>query len=219
MSRWFRFYANAMRNAKVLRLSDKDFRLWVRLLAVASENDGRIPDIADLKLALGMRLDHLKEGLNRLISGGLIDALDTGYEPHNWSKFQYKSDTSNERVAKHRASRNVTVTPPDTEAETETEKKEIPVGAAPPASVDKLLFDHGLAILSGAGIKDRQARSMLGKWKATYGAGETLAAIGQCQREGAVEPIAFIEGYFRSRVKRGAIAGNVAEAFFGGVTV
>ena len=34
MSRWFRFYAEAMRNPKVARLSDKEFRLWVELLAV-----------------------------------------------------------------------------------------------------------------------------------------------------------------------------------------
>jgi hypothetical protein len=117
MSRWFRFYADTLRNPKVMRLSDKDYRLWSRLLAVACENDGKLPPLDDLKLLLSMRYDHLNEGLNRLISGGLIDALATGYEPHNWSKFQYKSDTSNERVAKHRAKRNVTVTPPDTDTE------------------------------------------------------------------------------------------------------
>lgn len=118
--RWFRFYAGAMRNPKVLRLSDKDFRLWVGLMAIASENDGAIPNVNDLKLMLGMRLDHVKEGLNRLISGGLVDVLEVGYEPHNWSKFQYKSDTSNERVAKHRAKCNVTVTPPDTDTDTDS---------------------------------------------------------------------------------------------------
>jgi hypothetical protein len=124
MTRWFRFYADAMRNPKVLRLSDKDFRLWVGLMALASENDGKIPSDDDLRLVLGMRLDHLQGGLNRLISGGLIDTLDDGYEPHHWSKFQYKSDTSNDRVAKHRAKRNVTVTPPDTDTDTEEDKSD-----------------------------------------------------------------------------------------------
>jgi hypothetical protein len=119
MSRWFRFYAGALRNPKVLRLSDKDFRLWVRLLAVASENDGHIPDGDDLRLVLNMRLDHLSSGVDRLISGGLIDAIDDGYEPHGWAKFQYKSDTSTERVHKHREKRNVSETPPETEAEAE----------------------------------------------------------------------------------------------------
>ena len=121
MSRWFRFYADAMRNPKVARLSDKQFRLWVELLAAASENDGALPCLDDLRFMLNRRLDHLSTGVEQLISMGLIDRLEGGYEPHNWSKFQYKSDTSNERVAKHRAKRNVTVTPPDTEAETETD--------------------------------------------------------------------------------------------------
>lgn len=119
MSRWFRFYADAMRNPKVLRLSDKDFRLWVRLLAVASENDGHIAAADDLKMVLAMRLDHLEGGLDRLIRGGLIDALANGYEPHGWAKFQYKSDVSTARVHKHREKRNVSETPPDTEADTE----------------------------------------------------------------------------------------------------
>jgi hypothetical protein len=122
MSRWFRLYADAMRNPKVMRLSDSDFRLWVKLLSVASENDGKIPPVEDLKLVLSTRLDHLLSALKRLISGGLIDPLEHGYEPHSWNKFQYKSDTSNERVAKFRAKGNVTVTPPDTD--TETEQKE-----------------------------------------------------------------------------------------------
>lgn len=122
MSRWLRLYADAMRNPKIMRLADKDFRLWVRLLCIASENDGKIAPLDDLKLVLSTRLDHLSSSLDRLISGGLIDVLSDGYTPHGWAKFQYKSDTSNERVAKHRAARNVTVTPPETD--TDTEQKE-----------------------------------------------------------------------------------------------
>ena len=120
-SRWFRFYADAMRNPKVARLSDFEFRLWMELLCVASENDGSIPCVEDLKGILKRRLDHLLRGLNALVTHGLIDALGDHYEPHNWSKFQYKSDTSRERVAKHRSKRNVTVTSPDTEPDTDTD--------------------------------------------------------------------------------------------------
>jgi hypothetical protein len=137
MSRWFRFYADAMRNPKVLRLSDKDFRLWVRLLAVASENEGHIAPAADLKMVLAMRLDHLEGGLDRLISGGLIDLLDDGYEPHGWAKFQYKSDVSTDRVHKHRAKRNVSETPPETEADTEQQIAEATVVARKRAPAKK----------------------------------------------------------------------------------
>lgn len=122
MSRWFRFYSDAMRNPKVMRLSDKDFRVWVKLLAVASENDGGIPCLDDLRLLLSMRLDHLSSSLDRLISGRLIDVLDTGYAPHGWAKFQYKSDTSTDRVKKHRGKGNVSETPSETDTEAETER-------------------------------------------------------------------------------------------------
>lgn len=121
MSRWFRFYSDAMRKPKVARLSDKDFRLWVELLAIAAENDGAIPCLDDLKHLLNRRLDHLSSAVKRLISGRLIVPLVDGYEPHGWSKYQYKSDSSNERVKKHREKCNVTVTPPETETEAETD--------------------------------------------------------------------------------------------------
>jgi len=119
VSRWFRLYADAMRNPKVMRLPDNDFRLWVRLLAVASENEGIIPPLDDLKLLLSARLDRLAGGLQRLINAGLVDVAGQSYTPHNWAKFQYKSDTSTPRVTLHRAKRNVSETPPDTETEAE----------------------------------------------------------------------------------------------------
>jgi hypothetical protein len=131
MSRWFRFYAEAMRNPKVARLTDKEFRLWVELLAVAAENDGAIPCLDDLKHLLKRRLDHLSTGVERLISMGLIDALDDGYEPHHWAKFQYRSDVSTDRVHKHRAKRNVSETPPETDTEADTDMPPSG-GVAPP---------------------------------------------------------------------------------------
>jgi hypothetical protein len=127
-ARWFRFYADAMRKPKVARLSDKDFRLWVELLAIASENDGHIPDAEDLKHLLRRRLDHLKGGIERLLRARLIDCLSDGYKPHSWDKYQYKSDTSTERVKAHREKCNVSVTPPDTDTDTDTEE---PKGSTP----------------------------------------------------------------------------------------
>jgi hypothetical protein len=188
-----------MRNQKVLRLSDADFRLWVRLLAVASENDGKIPADEDLKRALGCRLDYLKGGLKRLLNNGLIDPLSSGYEPHNWAKFQYKSDTSTQRVTLHRAKRNVSVTPPDTETDTE-----LPLAKAngqKSALVDpvKAMFDAGIRLLASAGIAEPKARSLLGKWKRDHGEIAVMAALGKAQREGAIDPVSFIEGCFRQR--------------------
>jgi len=158
MTKWFRFYADAMRNPKVAALSDREFRLWVQVLSVASENEGRVPPADDLKHMLRMRLDHLLTGLDRLISSGLIDRLEVGYEPHNWKKFQYKSDTSTDRVQKHRSGRNVSETPP--EADTETEKKE-PIAQRIETAAPRDRFDDLLQrLLDAAGISGfREERS------------------------------------------------------------
>lgn len=144
---WFRFYSTAIRSPKVAKLSDRDFRLWVTLLAASSENDGRLPPADELKHVLNARLDHLLAGLERLIRAGLIDALEHGYTPHNWEKFQYKSDTSTDRVRKHRASRNVSETPPEqkqnrTEDKLPTEASQHRNAARPkPDELHRLLFE------------------------------------------------------------------------------
>lgn len=117
-------YCDAVRNPKVARLADKDFRLWIELLSVAAERDGLIPPLDDLKHLLRRRLDHLSSAVDRLISGGLIVALEDGYEPNDWNEYQYKSDISTDRVRKHREKRNVSVTSPESDTDTETESEE-----------------------------------------------------------------------------------------------
>ncbi len=205
MNRWFRFYAEAMRNPKIIRLSDKDFRLWVRLLAVAAENGGSIPCLDDLKHMLSMRLDHLSSGVDRLISGGLIDVLDGGYEPHNWNKFQYKSDTSTERVTKHRKKRNVSETPPDTEADTEAET-DTPLdksnGGIDP---EKAMFDAGVSLLRKQGKSEAAARTLLGKWKRDHGPGEVIEMLGTAQRLAVVDIPSWAEGRWRAGAKAEAV--------------
>lgn len=185
-----------MRDPKVLKLSDKDFRLWINLLSIASDNDGLLPCDEDLKLVLGMRLDHLKGGLNRLIRGGLIDALEEGYEPHNWNKFQYKSDTSTERVQRYRKKRNVSETPPDTEADTE-----LPLskdnGAKPDS--DKEFWASAKNYLGG-----NKSGALIGKWCRDFGKVETAKAITAAQTERAVDPVPYITAVLRKN-KSGAM--------------
>lgn len=101
MSRWFRFYSDAVRNPKVARLNDQQFRLWVELLTVAAENDGLIPPLTDLKHVLKRRLDHLSRGLDDLIRAELIVKSGSSFKhvtlyenlrpPQNeWSKIRIR---------------------------------------------------------------------------------------------------------------------------------
>jgi hypothetical protein len=138
MSRWFRFYDDAVNDPKLLRLSDPMFRAWVTLLCLASKHDGVLPETADIALMLRMKATKVAEWLAVLTAGGLFDNNNGIFIPHNWNARQYKSDVSTERVKRFRkqernVSETVSETPPDTEqrqiteTDSETEKKDIPL--------------------------------------------------------------------------------------------
>lgn len=95
--KWFRFYSQAMRDAKVMRLTDSEFRFWVELLAMANEEDprGSLPSPADI--AVKLRLKELKVAgvVEKLVGVGLVDRDEGGrLTPHNWTAWQHKSDDS-----------------------------------------------------------------------------------------------------------------------------
>ncbi len=195
MARWFRFYSDAIRNPKVAVLPDADFRLWVELMAVAAENDGAIPSYDALKHLLNRRIDRLQSGVMRLVIGGLIDPVGDAFEPHNWRKFQYKSDTSTDRVKRFRGvTRNGDETPPDTETDIPVAKA---TGAAPDS--DKEFWDGAVSYLGGK-------RSLIGKWVKDYGKPQTALAITAAQLDRAVDPVAFVERTLRNGAQANVVA-------------
>ena len=138
MSRWFRMYEGVLNDPKIQIMPVEDRWGWLEVLCFASSHDGVIcdasgdvtGDVTELAFALRRSPSGVISLVERLASAGLIDRACGGasgarYVPHNWGKWQYKSDTSRERTFKWRErKRDVTVTPPDTEADTETEEKE-----------------------------------------------------------------------------------------------
>lgn len=142
-NRWFRFYDAVLDDPKVQRLTPEQFRLWVNLLCLANRNDGRLPKPEDAAFSLRIPVAEYGQMLRDLVHAGLFDKCDGTWEPHNWSSRQYKSDSSADRMRRHR-DRHRDVTPAvtvtrsesDTETEADTEQKE--VGAvAPPKPVKR----------------------------------------------------------------------------------
>lgn len=127
MSRWLRINEDCIDHPKLLKLPEALRWQWLALLCVASKNDGVLPAIDDV--ALGLRVTEAKaaEYITRLVKANLIDRVGENFVPHNWTKRQFKSDTSTERVKRYRdKKRNVsysvsdvpetaTVTAPETE--------------------------------------------------------------------------------------------------------
>ena len=125
MSRWFRMYDELLNDPKVQKLSGDDFKAWVNLLCVASQNGGKLPAAQDIAFALRETVNAIETLLERLLNAGLIDVRNGGangkhYAPHRWDERQYKSDTSTGRVKRFRQrSKSVSETPPETDTETE----------------------------------------------------------------------------------------------------
>lgn len=64
----------------------------------------------------------------------------------------------------------------------------------PPTAIDvqKSIFDTGVAILTVSGRTDRQARSMLGRWRKDFSDSQVLTALSRCQVERPSEPVGWI---------------------------
>jgi hypothetical protein len=73
LSRWFRFYDDAINDPKILKLSDKLHRVWVGMLCIASKNNGELPTLSDMALMIRMKPEKLYASLKNLEDAGLID--------------------------------------------------------------------------------------------------------------------------------------------------
>lgn len=155
MSRWLRFYDDAINDPKVLKLPEATRWHWVAMLCIASKNEGALPPLDEVSIHLRVTAAKATEIIAALVKAGLLDKTETGFEPHNWSGRQFKSDVSTERVKRFRntkrnVSSTVSETPPDTETETDTDSVANATGAdAPPdpSIAERELFRRGKEIL------------------------------------------------------------------------
>lgn len=197
-ARWFRFYIEALDDPKVQNLDGDTFKAWVNMLTLAAKHDGKLPPVEHIAFALRCEITVAERYIERLSNGGLIDRLNGGangyhYAPHNWSKRQYKSDSSTDRVKRFRKRSNpVTETAPDTEAETEVPSTKVE-GAAPDA--DKQFWDSAKAYLAPFVKGDVGAR--IGKWCKGRTQAQVAAAITAAQLARAVNPPTYIEATLR----------------------
>lgn len=206
MSRWFRFYGDALNDRKVQSLPPELFKAWVNLLCLACNENGKAFDLAQVAFALRLADSKAQSVVGDLLSRGLLDDTAAGLVPHNWNSRQYKSDTSNQRVNDHRkrrrnVTRNSDVTPPDTEQIQISEANASDAGA----SARDRLWKEGLPALMALGVKEKQARPMVGRWLKDCGDDENRLCdlILRARAEAPVEPIAWITAALTKEKKRG----------------
>ena len=174
---WFRFYVRTLNNPKVQRLPGNIFKGWVNLLCLAKETDGLLPPVEDISFRLRLSKAKTEALLNALRINGLI----AENRMHDWDEMQYPSDSSTERVKRHRERvkeqpRNVSCNVPvtaqiRTETETETElppnRGEYEGGGMPPDFTQEILnqweacgFTQSLNILEAEKWADSMFRQL-----------------------------------------------------------
>lgn len=133
-------YAEFATDPKVQMMSEVDQRRFVMVLCLRCSND--CVTLQDDEVAFQLRISNEEwaQTKARFLAKGLINDDN---KPTAWDRRQFVSDSSAERVRKHRDKKkqaaklvcNVTATPPeaDTEADTEAEEKRaaLPVGDPP----------------------------------------------------------------------------------------
>jgi hypothetical protein len=122
--KWFRLYDEITEDPKMIQLTDQEFRVWIYLLCYMNKQTKRgfssnyLPTILLLSGATKQRLNSINRALDKLESLDMIKRNDHSLQIVNWDTRQYKTDDVNERVKRYRnVTRNVTVTPPDTDTE------------------------------------------------------------------------------------------------------
>ena len=124
---WLRLYVEILDDPKVQRLDPPLFKLWINLLCAAGRCSGLLPPLADLAFMLRRDESALSADVDALVAAALFDRSPEGLRPHNWEGRQYRSDSSTERVKRHRnkqrnVSGNVSGNGDATKAETAPEQ-------------------------------------------------------------------------------------------------
>ncbi len=62
-----------------------------------------------------------------------------------------------------------------------------------------MLFDLGVSLLTGAGVRERQARSLVGRWRGKIGDEELAGILVGAGR--VTEPVAYIEKAIQNKLQ------------------
>lgn len=129
-----------------------------------------------------------------------------------WKTRQYESDSSTERSRRYRAkirAETGEVLPSATDAtlqdvaatdQSQSQRQNIPEANASGHAVPRLsaseitraIFETGVLILCAAGHQNRQARSIVGRWRKANGDAALLAALSRCEVEQPTDPVAWM---------------------------
>lgn len=117
----------------------------------------------------------------------------------NYDKYQADAGAKGTAKGTPRAQQGHTKETREQEDTLEAKASTAPEDSADPV---KVMFDAGRRLLLAAGKSPAAAGKILGKWRSEHGVEAVIAALGEAQRHGAIEPVAYIERSLRNNVAR-----------------
>jgi uncharacterized protein YdaU (DUF1376 family) len=142
----------------------------------------------------GYRAALIERGKIR-VEDGIISNFRADKELIIQRSFQDKQriNASQPRKIKDLSEATAQPKPSHTDTDTDTDTEET-VAKATDASVDfaKQLWDRGVAFLGRHGTPDKQARTLIGKWRKAYQDTDIFEAFAACSKEGVIDPVPWI---------------------------
>lgn len=225
---YFPFYASDWL-AGTRGLTAAETGVYITLIALMYERDGILDIPRDrLPMLCGCNPRNFDRALGTLIGLGKIIETAEGLTNNRVSevcKLRTQTINAKSQAAKSRWEKaKEKQSAPDNAAsdphmrndanQNQNQNQSIPVdkSTGPDGQIDpvKIMFDSGRALLMRAGKTADAAGKLLGKWRGEHGTEAVIAALGQAQREGAIDPVAFIEGALRHSTRK-AEAGRKPE--------
>jgi len=136
-----------------------------------------------------------------VVENGYLGNLRADKELDSLKSFQTKQRENGSQPKKNNGLTKAMAEPKANHTDTDTDTVSKDTAADAPIDPAKAAFDAGISLLSRAGKSPASARALIGKWIKAHKAEAVIVALGRAQREGAVDPVAFIEGIFRAAPK------------------
>jgi hypothetical protein len=99
---WLRLDDGFAEHPKIVELTDRELRIWLRTLCYCSRAQDPSIDRFTLETVPGLTPNFV----SKLVSLRLVDPIENGHEIHDWIKYQPKDKTGAERQARWRGRRN-----------------------------------------------------------------------------------------------------------------
>ena len=192
-------------------LNASEVGIYIMLLCRMYEVGGPIEsDTAVLAAYCGCRPSSLSKAVEKLLALGKLKAADG----QMWNERaiaeidrRAKKLENAERAGKKSAEKRVEYQQQATASversfnhtDTDIDTLDANASKAPPEGIAEVLWTRGVAYLVRNGVKERQARSIMGRWRKESGDAAVFEALKRAAGEGAAEPVAFITAVLKPK--------------------